>query len=997
MKRVLIVLSLLLFAAGICTAQPRVACIYSKFMNYGFKADSTQVLASIGWTEDLYENIQLKDLMGKLSDYDMVIMNGLFNYENSQDLTLYGKDFREYIKKGGCLVITDANYPPQTQWLYSIDPNLIWNVSSRLSKAEGQTLPWANSSHPLLANEGKPNGAWSYPDRTSPYMTVLYKYANGAPAASVLEIGEGAVVVSSMYHQTGWPTAGFLQNLAKWAKDPERLTKVRERNASVQDRTTTVPNLNIPIVSTLPIVDGKINSGEWESAAVLPAFYDTYGRENKTRPTLCKISRTKDDIVILFECTDNSIDKLTKDVINRDGRTWEDDSVEVFLDPTGTGNSYYQFAVNCSGALYDAKDWDSSWDTYWEAKTSVGNNVWTAEMRIPLAFLGKDAINSKDTWAAHFNRFTGSGSGAELSSYSPTFAYAALSGMSVSENSPYAQPIRVDLPQRWYMGTNNVDITISKEANTSQNATLQLIDCITGSMLWGKSLPTTDKPAVQMHCNVDLKNSDIREMQFVLSDTPEKHRILASSAVIRPQAAPALSLSVAVPVVMGTIQSKDPIKKLVVDGIIGINSTEKLSLVSQGVDANGKVKSNASCRVYSRQNLRFAVDLSKLAVGKYKFTLKLLQNKQVIASQVIPIIIAAPAATEVSFDDKRVCYVNGKPFFPIGLYHVSPAAINAINTKSRAKGLPELDLFAVIKQLRDLGFNTIHHTWGMPDKKYLDCTQSLGMWVVPEVAAPTKEQVELANQYTNVLMWYGSDEPSGETLNIIKRARIKTAELDPHRPVSAAVNSPDLYKAALGGFDFVMMDPYLIRNAPLAGIADCVKKGLDAGNGLKPVWLVPQAFTCDSGWEEPTPEEIKCEAYIGLVNGATGLIWYAFWTPENWSDSPVGRGYWVLSDTKLWNAFRSLNAEVIKLAPIVLTGQNLGPVKCTSPAVHTCLWKYKGKSFLMAVNTLYTPVNCTLNGFGKQAEVMFENKKVVTEKGILNESFKPLEVHVYDF
>ncbi len=997
MKRVIAVLSILLVSAGICTAQPRAACVYSKFMNYSFKTDSTQVLASIGWTEDLYENIQIKELVSKLPDYDMVIMNGLFNYENSQDLTVYGKDFREYIKKGGCVVITDANYPPQTQWLNSIDPNLIWNTSSRLSKAEGQALPWGNLSHPLLANEGKPNGAWSYPDKTPPYMTAIYKYANGAPAVSVLEIGEGAVVVSSLYHQLGWPTAGFLQNLAKWAKDPERLAKVRERNASVQDRTTTIPNMNIPMLSTSPVIDGKIEAGEWQSAAVIPAFYDIYGREDKTKPTQCKITRTKDEIIILFECSDNSIDKLTKDITNRDGHTWENDSVEVFLDPTGTGNSHYQFAVSCSGAQYDAKDWDSNWDTYWEAKTSIGNNVWTAEMRIPLAFLGKDAINSKDTWAANFNQFTSSGSGVELSSYSPTFAYAALSGMSVAENSPYTQPIRVDLPQRWYMGINNVDVTISREANSTSNATLQLIDSSTGSVLWSKNLPATDKPVLQMKCDINLKNSDMREMQFVLSDTPERHRILASSAVIRPQAAPALSLSVAVPVVMGTIQSKDPVKKLVVDGIIGYNSKDKLVLVSQGVDANGKVRSNASCRVYSRQNLRFAVDLSKLTVGKYKFTLRLLENKKVIASQIIPITIAAPAATEVSFDDKRVCYVNGKPFFPIGLYHVSPAAINAINTKSRAKGLPELDLFAVIKQVRDLGFNTIHHTWGMPDKKYLDWTQSLGMWVVPEVAAPTKEQVALANQYKNILMWYGSDEPAGETLNFIKRARINTAQLDPNRPVSAAVNSPDLYKAALGGFDFVMMDPYLIRNAPLAGISDCIKKGLDAGNGLKPVWLVPQAFTCDSGWEEPTPEEIKCQAYIGLVNGATGLIWYAFWTPENWGDSPIGRGYWVLSDTKLWDAFKSLNAEVSKLAPIVLTGKNLGPVKCSSPDVQTCLWKYKGKSYLMAVNTLYTPVNCTIQGYGKQAEVMFENIKVVTKKGILNESFKPLEVHVYNF
>jgi hypothetical protein len=174
--------------------------------------------------------------------------------------------------------------------------------------------------------------------------------------------------------------------------------------------------------------------------------------------------------------------------------------------------------------------------------------------------------------------------------------------------------------------------------------------------------------------------------------------------------------------------------------------------------------------------------------------------------------------------------------------------------------------------------------------------------------------------------------------------------------------------------------------------------GMDAGNGTKPVWLVPQAFTCDSPvWNEPTPEELKCQAYIGLVHGATGLLWYAFFTTEYWSGNPLDRGYWVLPDSKLWDAFPKLNAEVNTLAPIVLTGQSRGPAKCTSPDVHTCIWKYRGKSYILAVNTLYKPVKCTIKGLGEDAEVMFENKKVVTEDGILKASFKPLEVHVYKF
>lgn len=1007
MKRVLFALVLLLVSVGICTAEPKVACIYSQFLDYAYKPDHTQLLASIGWSQDLYENTHIKELISKLNSYDMVIGNSSYNYSNSQDLTVYGKEIREYIEKGGCLVITDANYPPHTQWLTSIDPNLVWSPSNQLSNVEGQPLPWANTNHPLTAGLPNPTASWTYPIAVSPYITPLYKYANGATAVGVMEIGNGAVVITTMYHPVGWPTAGFLQNLLKWVKDPQRQAKAREQYTSALERTTKLPTLNIPMISSLPTIDGKIGTNEWDGAAIIPSFYDRYGRDDIVQSTKCRIARTQDDIVILFECSETSIDKLAKGVTARDGQTWDNDSVEVFLDPTGTRDSYYQFAVGCSGAQYDGIGWSATRDSYWEAKTSIGEKGWIAEIRIPISCLGKDGINSKGAWAGNFNRFARPNGAKELSGWSPINAdtfhkadrFGTLTGVSTTPaNYPFSPDIQIVIPNRWYRGSNDVTATISKLTKSSSSAVLQLIDLTTGNVVFSKDIPVSGESKLEIKCNVNLESTGLREMQFVLSDTPDRHRILASSPVFRPEAAPDFTMNVILPVVRGTIQSKDRVKKLAVDGTIGYDSTDKLYIECQGVDANGKIVSSARRRVYGRKDFSLSTDLERLPVGKYQFTYKLLENDKEINSQIIPLVVAPPAATEVSFDDKHVCYVNGKPFFPIGLYHVTKAAVSLINNRSRPKGIPDMDIFRVIKELKDRGFNTVINSWGMPDDEYMKYTQSLGLWVMPEVGAPTKENVEMANRYTNLLMWYGADEPSGERLKMIKAARDQTALLDPNRPVSAAVCNPSLFKDALAGFDFLMMDPYLIRSSPLAGIGDWIKRGMDAGNGTKPVWLVPQAFTIDSPvWNEPTPEELKCQAYIGLVHGATGLLWYAFFTTEDYSGNALGRGYWVLSDSKLWDAFPKLNAEINTLAPIVLTGLNRGPSKCTSPDVHTCIWKYRGKSYLLAVNTLYKPVKCTIKGMGEDAEVMFENKKVVTEDGILKASFKPLEVHVYKF
>ena len=67
---------------------------------------------------------------------------------------------------------------------------------------------------------------------------------------------------------------------------------------------------------------------------------------------------------------------------------------DTFLD----GRSGYVFAVNPSGARFDGlvveqgEDVNSDWDEIWEAKTSIDNNGWYAEFRIPIKSLsfGKD-------------------------------------------------------------------------------------------------------------------------------------------------------------------------------------------------------------------------------------------------------------------------------------------------------------------------------------------------------------------------------------------------------------------------------------------------------------------------------------------------------------------------------------------------------------------------------------------------------------------------------
>ncbi|MEA3403860.1 MAG: carbohydrate-binding family 9-like protein [Armatimonadota bacterium] len=92
-----------------------------------------------------------------------------------------------------------------------------------------------------------------------------------------------------------------------------------------------------------------------------------------------------------------------------DGAIWEDDEIEMFLDPLLTGTHYCQLILNSEGVLYDAEHrlvevpdpgaaepgatrlerrTDLTWSSDLERAVSIEDTHWTVEMALPLASIG---------------------------------------------------------------------------------------------------------------------------------------------------------------------------------------------------------------------------------------------------------------------------------------------------------------------------------------------------------------------------------------------------------------------------------------------------------------------------------------------------------------------------------------------------------------------------------------------------------------------------------
>jgi hypothetical protein len=155
-------------------------------------------------------------------------------------------------------------------------------------------------------------------------------------------------------------------------------------------------------------------------------------RENVTedaplQETRVSVAWHRTELRVLFVCTDS---RPWATITQRDGALWEEEVVEVFIDPVGDGASYFEFEVNPLNTVLDLvmrrvrsgyrRDfaWDCEGLQTAVLTTSIG---WNAAFAIPFAAIAADAPQSGSVWRVNFFRIDRpSGRPRELSAWSPT-------------------------------------------------------------------------------------------------------------------------------------------------------------------------------------------------------------------------------------------------------------------------------------------------------------------------------------------------------------------------------------------------------------------------------------------------------------------------------------------------------------------------------------------------------------------------------------------------
>ena len=388
------------------------------------------------------------------------------------------------------------------------------------------------------------------------------------------------------------------------------------------------------------------------------------------------------------------------------------------------------------------------------------------------------------------------------------------------------------------------------------------------------------------------------------------------------------------------------------------------------------------------------------------------------------IVYFAPPAKcpKVSLRADGFTLVDGKPFFPIGIFSVRKAKQNG-NSLDNA-----------FRSLKEAGFNLAHtYMWKREDpdfQEFLDASAGglplgrHGIWLLTNPAIQ-ESAITVERDRPNILAWYLADDTSRHwTPDSLRMRSGLCAALDGHTHLSAQADSlgngvKSRYADFIPCTDVFLPEIYTVSVKGTVGnevlfvgsqMRTIFRDLAEAGSPVKSVWALLQHFSGWGGWERfPTRAEQRAMTYLAIVRGAHGVVWYTYI-----GSGEASKGVGAANNPETWEDLASVTRELASIqddlaapnAPEqpkveILEGENTDGFGDTSVSV--LMKANAGERLLVAVNTSLKPVKAKIAVRNlRQATEIFEKRtldasETVYGTGIfaITDAFEPNGVHVY--
>lgn len=729
-----------------------------------------------------------------------------------------------------------------------------------------------------------------------------------------------------------------------------------------------------------PAIDGNLSDACYANAPVLRDFVLLDKGTPAAEQTEVRVAYDDENLYFAIHCRESQMAETVATSTGHDANVFADDCIEIFIDSNHDHFTYRQFAVSLCGAT-----WDGSGDAagispaanlQWTAKTARTEDGWNAEVAIPFASLG---LTPQATATFGLNIAREEKPGGELSSWSPctvkfgaTPQFGHLEGIDADLTS-FKVGLAIDSLGSAILGSNLARAIVTNTGNQPMSYSLTVKVEPPKELPRLMALPPrTFKPgeSFPFAAPFELMESGVHHLTFILNETDSKRLVAIIGRDIA--VAPLAEFSLFVSHYRREARLKCRLNA----------AEEKIRQYSLKVSipkADGTADL-VSPRVQPIQQTVTDVrlDLGKLPPGEYPVKAVLLDASRTAAAEAslsLAIFKKMEMTPLVAIGQDNTILVQGKPFFPIGIYEM-PATEKAI------------------KDTADAGFNLMQAGGGGAStlRTVLDraAKYNMMMWVVmssnmdlsSNVEARKKvmqDTVAAVGNHPNLLVWESIDEPawgSQSADGLIAGYRF-LRNLDGNHPIWTnhaprnTITTLAYYNQAtdIAGCDiYPVPEPQQqsdLPNKTIAVVADETDKSVASVNGRKPVFMVLQGF----GWGElsggdkskavmPTFEQSRFMGYNAIVHGANGILYWG----TNYTRKP----------SRFFSELKSLVSELKCMSPVFLAKRVTGPqVRSEPTSVEIVVRELNGGMFLIAVNTKAAASRATVSRLSvKEGQVL---------------------------
>lgn len=780
-------------------------------------------------------------------------------------------------------------------------------------------------------------------------------------------------------------------------------------------------------------IDGRLDERAW---AVAETYHLRHSLTSQTPTVETHFRVLADGQAIYFgiACEQPDMAGLKATRTERDSGVWSDDCVEIFVDPAGKGEEYFQFVVNALGTVFDARymggrNQDRKWDA--EGARAAGHRAdhsWSLELVLPICNFAVPQVDSltpadvsEANWRLNIGREYRGGrprllTFVPLDSFFEPREFAPLKGVQAMYERFHWRIGPVDLKRvRPDNGAFLAELDVGVENLTGQFRAFELTaeavlpsgrkKLIVVAPLFGADARQTQILPFQ----VRVHQEGTLGLRMRVTDRKLQELVAWRDFSVPVHISP-LALSVTKPFYRSAIYATMDLDEIEVElstlWDLKLADDDRLGIVVR--DGGGR----ATARVCEADRKAFIgrhrIAIPKLEPGDYVCEASITRAGKALHSAEAVLHVYSPSASEVRVNENLNFVIDGRETFLVGSFHFpwsrpSLERCNAAITYSTAHDLDQKpEVRERLSQLARDGrammiFPHPKSVWTHQVGGRVDLA---GKPLRPDHAKLIGERVAQYSRQPGLLGWYMADEPSPHLfLPAYLEALADTIRAsDPYHPCYLSYNfgsAAAVYDRAVDACGLHYYVGFTDRGAvyPIASIAKHMALAQDGVRHRKAVVFSPQLIIFShQGNQDIRPVrhvESRCMAYLAIVHGAKGIIWFSAGGIK--SSLEIRIGLPVLID------------ELRTLERVFLAHHECG-VRVTGAGqddVHALAKKAEEQVYLIAVNAAPHARKATLHLPTKWAEIsrVYELDGAMREaacmSGQLPLQFQPYEVRIF--